>query len=83
MPSTRWLVLSKTLADSAGPRARNSPPIDQEEMTPSEASRNGRRTAGGTLGRWGLSRRPEGAATGSGIRRAPAKAIAKRTSSTA
>ena len=45
-----------SVAESCGPSDRNSPPIDHEEITPSAASRNGRRTTGGMLGRCGVSR---------------------------
>ena len=81
MPATRWLVVWKRSPESCGPSDRNSPPIDHEDITPSAASRNGRRTARGTLGRCGVSRRRERDATGSGISQTPAKAIANSTNS--
>ena len=66
-PATRWSVVWNRFAESCGPSERNRPPIDHDEMTPSAASRNGRRTARGTLGRCGVSRRRPRALTGSGI----------------
>ena len=43
-------------AASAGPSDRNSPPIDQLEITASAARKNGRRTVAGTCGRCGVRR---------------------------
>ena len=51
-------------------------------MTPSEASRNGRRTEAGTLGRCGVSRALPLRVTGSGMNSAPTNAIASSTSRT-
>jgi hypothetical protein len=82
MPVTMWLVVSNRVADSCGPSERNRPPTDHDESTASAARRNGRRTPGGTLGRCGVRRRRERAATGSGMSSAPVKAMAKRTNST-
>ena len=82
MPVTKWSVEWNTVAASCGPSERNSPPIDHEEITPSAASRNGRRTAAGTPGRCGVRRTPRRSATGSGIASAPANAIANRIART-
>ena len=81
-PATRWLSVWKRLADSAGPRERNRPPIDQLETTASAARKNGRRTLAGTWGFCGVRRGLPVLVTGSGIRSAPAKAIANSTSRT-
>jgi hypothetical protein len=80
-PATRWSVEWNRLADSCGPSEKNSPPIDHEEITASDASRNGRRTDRGIPGRCGVSRGRERDSTGSGMSSAPAKAIANSTSS--
>ena len=80
-PATRWSFVLNSVAESCGPSDRNNPPIDHEEITPSAASRKGRRTAGGMLGRCGVSRGRERCVTGSGISSAPTKAIAKSTNS--
>ena len=79
IPASRWSVVWNRPAASCGPRARNRPPIDHDDMTPSAASTKAGRTAGGTLGRWGVSRKRARVVTGSGMRSAPAKAIANST----
>jgi len=81
-PATRWLVVWKSEPASCGPSERKSPPIDQEESTPSAARKNGRRATDGTLGRCGVRRRRVAVGvTGSGIRSAPASVIANSTAS--
>src|SRR5512133_3014299 len=79
--ATRWLVVWKRSPDSCGPSDRNKPAIDHDDMTPRAARKKGRRTADGTRGHCGVSRRRERDATGSGMSQTPAKATAKSTNS--
>jgi hypothetical protein len=68
-------------AESSAPMEKNRPPIDQEESTAREATRNGWRMPAGTPGRCGVSRKAERSRTGSGIQYAPASAALNSTSS--
>src|SRR5215218_765695 len=63
-PATRWLVVWKRSAESWGPRDRNRPPIDHDDITPRAARKKGRRISRGTLGHCGVSRSRERDATG-------------------
>ncbi len=61
IPPTRGLVVWNRPPESWGPSDRESPPIDQDDITPRAASRNAGRTWRGTDGRCGVSRRRAGA----------------------
>ena len=77
-----WSLLWNRLAENCGPSEKNRPPIDHDEITASAASRNGRRTDLGTLGRCGVNRTRPCERTGSGNASAPANATANSASST-
>ena len=82
-PSAAMITLAdpNRCAESPGPMEKNRPPIDQEESTAREATRNGWRMPAGTPGRCGVSRTAVRSGTGSGIQYAPARAVPSRTSS--
>ena len=77
MPARTALVVSNSRTPSPGPSEKNRPPIDHEARTASAASRKGCRALAGTLGRATVSRRRRRPSTGSGMKYAPANAIAK------
>src|SRR5262245_32241747 len=57
LPETIVLLELKRWAASCGPSEKKRPPIDHEESTASAASRKGRRTTVGTVGRSAVRRK--------------------------